>query len=204
MGPLGVREPHVLKPDISAWQGWTAACVPAPCPEKLPATNVNWHICEVICFCFYFVFSKEVLTKESLACFHQSHVHFNASFGVCWAGAESCAGRNKTYFAIVSLDASSLSLSTIAGDTAESTGKAVSAGTVPICTARSYQCIICWLYLAVLQIQIHPYQFPLNNTLCKHVRHKCPYALPSAASSSVSFFSQVRLDVSYATLTVTV
>lgn len=124
MGPLGVREPHVLKPDISAWQGCTAACVPAPRPEKLPATNVNWHICEVICFCFYFVFSKEVLTKESLACFHQSHVHFNASFGVCWAGAESCTGRNRTYSAIVSLDASSLSLPTIAGDTAESSGKA--------------------------------------------------------------------------------
>lgn len=56
-------------------------------------------------------------------------------------------------------------------------------------------CIIYWLYLNVLQMRIHPHQFPLNKTLCKHVRHKCPYALPSAASSSVSFFGQVRLDV---------
>lgn len=161
-GPLDVSESHVSKPDSYAWQGCIAACVPAPCPETLPATNVNWHICEVICFCFYFVFSKEVLTKESLACSHQSHVHFNPSFGVFWAGAESCTDRNKTYFAIVSLDASSLSLPTIAGDTTESTGKAVPAGTVPIHTARSCQCVICWLYLDVLQIQIETHQFPLQ------------------------------------------
>lgn len=56
----------------------------------------------------------------------------------------------------------------------------------------------------MLQIQTHCHQFPLSKTLCKHVRHESPYALPSTASSSVSFLSQVRLDVSYATLTVTV